>query len=413
MIKKLNVLHIVAGDLTMGAARGALWLHNGMLDHGINSHLLTNSILSKDYENVTTISNNSKRKFENFIKNKLDKVIKLFYRKSADGIFSSGFIGTDIRKLEVYKNCDIINFHWINNGFINMNIFKKIDKPIFWTIRDMWPFTGGCHYAVNCDNYLRSCGNCKLLNTNKSFDASRFIHKRKSKFYKKDIQIIAISNWLADEAKKSSLLSGFNIKMIPNNYDSNIFFPVNKLQSKEIMGIKTNKKIILTGSININAEWKGYKKFVEALDFLDSDKYMLCTFGKGDTTNLLKKGFEVISLGFLYDDISLRIAYSMADVFVAPSLLEAFGKTIVEAMGCGTPVVCFDATGPKDLVDHKVSGYKAKPYFSEDLAKGITWVIDNINNKASRDNIISKVLNNYDKSVIAKSYIDLYKTILN
>ena len=78
-------------------------------------------------------------------------------------------------------------------------------------------------------------------------------------------------------------------------------------------------------------------------------------------------------MGFLHDTISLRLAYSASDVFVAPSLMDAFGKTLAESMSCGTPAVCFDATGPKDIVDHKLNGYKAFPFDTSDLTAGINW----------------------------------------
>jgi len=409
----LNILHVVAGNLNLGAARGALWLHKGMLQNGQNSFLLTNSILSEDYENVTSISNTKKEKILNFIKNKIDKSLKNFYFKSKKGIFSSGWIGSDITKLEVYKKCDIINFHWINNGFININLFRKIDKPIVWTIRDMWPFTGGCHYAMECDNFITNCGNCIFLNSKNNLDASRIIHNRKKKFYRNDISIVAISNWLAEQAKKSDLLKENKIRMIANNIDTNIFFPFDKSISRNKLEINTEKKIILFGAINMNNEWKGFNKLLKAFDHIDRKKYYLCTFGKGETKQISNLGFEVFNFGFINNDSTMRLIYSMADVFVAPSLLEAFGKTIVEAMSCGTPVVCFDATGPKDLVDHKVNGYKAVPFSSKDIANGINWICFHKNYNQIKENAISKAVNNYDNVNIALSYIELYKEILN
>jgi glycosyltransferase involved in cell wall biosynthesis len=48
-------------------------------------------------------------------------------------------------------------------------------------------------------------------------------------------------------------------------------------------------------------------------------------------------------------------------------------------MSCGTPAVCFDATGPKDIVDHKINGYLAKPFDPSDLAAGIDWVLSDEN----------------------------------
>ena len=82
-------------------------------------------------------------------------------------------------------------------------------------------------------------------------------------------------------------------------------------------------------------------------------------------------------------------------------------------MGCGTPVVCFDATGPKDIVDHKITGYKASPFESKDLAKGINWVLNNSDYDQLCLNSRKKVLQEFDSLVIAKKYIELYKEIIN
>ena len=99
-------------------------------------------------------------------------------------------------------------------------------------------------------------------------------------------------------------------------------------------------------------------------------------------------------------------------MFVAPSLMDAFGKTLAEAMACGTPVVCFDATGPKDIVDHKINGYLAKPFESEDLADGIEWVLNASNYDELCLNAREKVVREFDSEVVAKKYIKLYEEIL-
>ncbi len=125
-------------------------------------------------------------------------------------------------------------------------------------------------------------------------------------------------------------------------------------------------------------------------------------------------GVPSTSLGFLSDAISLRLAYSAADVFVAPSRADAFGKTLVEAMSCGTPVVCFNATGPKDIVEHRISGYLAEPFSSADLAQGIQWVLDQPTEAYAELCRSARVRAQdcFDSRVIARAYLDLYREVL-
>ena len=92
--------------------------------------------------------------------------------------------------------------------------------------------------------------------------------------------------------------------------------------------------------------------------------------------------------------------------------MDAFGKTIAESMGCGTPVVCFDATGPKDIVTHKVDGYKVESFKSYDLSSGIEWILNNKNYKELCQKVRNKVVREFDSVVVAKKYIELYEEIL-
>ena len=132
----------------------------------------------------------------------------------------------------------------------------------------------------------------------------------------------------------------------------------------------------MTGAQNLKDFYKGFDKYLEAINKLNKkDNKLLLFFGNFDESLIKQLGFEYKSLSFLHDIVSLRLAYSASDVFIVPSLMDVFGKTLAESTACGTSVVCFNATGPKDIVDHKVNGYLAKPFDTSDLAAGIDWVL--------------------------------------
>jgi glycosyltransferase involved in cell wall biosynthesis len=118
-------------------------------------------------------------------------------------------------------------------------------------------------------------------------------------------------------------------------------------------------------------------------------------------------------LGHFDDDQRLALLYSSADVMVTPSLQEAFGKTLIEAMACGTPVVAFNSGGPVDIIDHRADGYLARPFCADDLADGIAWCLA----EGTRPLELgrrgrAKVEKEFDIDVVASRYLALYQQIL-
>jgi glycosyltransferase involved in cell wall biosynthesis len=408
-----KILHIVAGNLTGGAARGAYWLHKGLLDAGINSKMLINSIDDLEDETITSTISNPKQKLVNKIHAKVEQLPLKIYKDRKKYIFSTALQGYDITRHPLYEWANIIHLHWINNGFINIKDLKKIKKPIVWTMRDMWPFTGGCHYSMECNNYITGCGSCIQLGSKKKYDLSHYIVNRKQRNFPKNMTMVGISNWLSNKARESTILSDYDIRTIYNNIDCNSFFPVNKTHARKILGIETEKKVILCGAQNINDFYKGFEKYLTSLSLLNKDQFLLLFFGKLKKSTVNNIGFEYIDFGFLYDTISLRLLYSAADVFVAPSLMEAFGKTIAEAMACGTPVVCFDSGGQGEIVEHKQDGYKAIAFDAIDLSNGIKWIVEHPNPNVLAQKARDKIKLNYDVKVIVKKYQELYDEILS
>jgi len=409
----MKVLHLVAGELNGGAARGAYWLHQALCELGVDSKILTNAKDDLGDESVISLADSALRKLTFAIVYRLGRVPLIPYRNRGSLVFSTGIGGADITRHPAYKAADLIHLHWVN-GLVSIKTLGKLKKPVVWTLRDMWPVTGGCHHSLECNRYTKGCGCCPQLGSNRERDLTSTIVRRKQAAMPENIRVIGISRWMSDCASASALFRDREVTTISNNVDTELFSPIPKKQARQTLGFGEDKKIVLVGAQDVESVYKGFDLFLEAVNGMTNENIHVVMFGSTnkDISDLIAA--PSTSLGFLSNTDALRLAYSAADVFVAPSRVDAFGKTLVEAMSCGTPVVCFDATGPKDIVEHQVSGYLAEPFSNEDLANGIRWVLDQpeeIHAKLcwSARQRARKV---FDSKVIAKAYKALYRDVL-
>lgn len=413
----MKVLHVVSGDMSGGAARGAYWLHLALLEQGVTSRIITDAIpdSTKKYKHVYSLKENKVFNFLFYFQKFIKVICKKFFPSKISLLFSFGIDGYDIRAHYLYKDSDLIHLHHINS-VISLKILSKITKPLVWTLRDMWAFTGGCHYSLTCNKYLNHCTHCYQVSHLVPFNISSYILNRKQKLYPKSITYVAISSWLADCASKSSLLNKANVKVIMNNVDTNSFKHINSTDAKNELQIKDEKKIVLFGSLNVSDPYKGFKYFLESLVYLDPQLCSVAIFGNIDSSidiSALNK-FSPHFFGSIKDLRLLNLIYSACDVFVAPSIQEAFGKTLVESMIAGTPVVCFDHSGPSDIVVHEITGYKAKLFDSYDLSNGINWLTslsDYHYNQISL-NCNSYATTTFSAEVSAQRYRSLYENII-
>ena len=224
----MKILHIISGSLSGGAARGAYWLHQGLLELGVASRVLTTSKETYGDPTVTTLAGDKKGKLGVFVRRQVDANLQAVYRKRQGLIFSTGLVGRDFTGSKAYQQADIVHLHWICGGMVNMRHLARIKKPMVWTMRDMWPMTGGCHYAMECARYRSGCGRCPQLGSGRQRDLSRWIYTRKKKYIPQQTKLVGISHWLSDCARQSALFQGVDVRTIHNNVSTKDFFPVDK-----------------------------------------------------------------------------------------------------------------------------------------------------------------------------------------
>ena len=406
-------MHLSTSDLAGGAARAAYRLHRGLIANGVNSHLFVQYKSSDDYD-VYGPRGNIYRALS-LIRPTIDHIPKLlFSRVSKTFIHLQWLPNHLIHKIKTLKP-DLIHLHWICRGFINISSLSRIKIPIVWTLHDNWPFTGGCHYTDGCNRYTHSCGNCPILGSNKQWDLSRWTWKRKLKAWKNiKFQLIAPCRWMKAQATESSLFKNTHCKIISNGIDTERFKPIDQKFSRKLLKLPYNKTLVLFGAMDaMNDSRKGFQYLLPALQLLaanDQEKSIeLVVFGAESTSLKTLIDLNIHYIGTLRDDISIALVYAACDVFVAPSREDNLPNTVVEAMSCGIPCVAFSVGGLTDLIVHKNTGYLAKPYSIQDLAKGINWIIANRERKAILSaNARRRAVTNFDIHRIVDLHLELY-----
>lgn len=324
--------------------------------------------------------------------------------------------GMDLSGHPLVKDADIIHLHWINQGFLSLKDIEelvKLNKPIVWTMHDMWPCTGICHYARDCEKFQMICESCFFLKS-KGKDLSTSVFDKKLSLYKEaNITFVGCSRWLSGKAKKSYLLRDKTVLSIPNPIDTEVYHPMDQDMTRELLGLPSGKRLLLFGALNVTDKRKGIDYLIEALRKIEKQDVELVVFGqaKDDIRDLFP--VSIHSMGYLSDESKIVALYNAVDMFITSSLEENLPNTIMESMACGTPCVGFEIGGIPEMIDHKINGYVASYKDASDLANGIRWVLEHEDQQALSDACVKKVQENYTEEVVAKQYMALYKHLLH
>ena len=324
--------------------------------------------------------------------------------------------GMDLSGHPLVKDADIIHLHWINQGFLSLKDIEelvKLNKPIVWTMHDLWPATAICHYPGGCEKYISNCYQCPMLKRNPFFDLAASVFKEKGKIGLSKITFVGCSRWLSGKAKKSYLLRDKTVLSIPNPIDTEVYHPMDQDMTRELLGLPSGKRLLLFGALNVTDKRKGIDYLIEALRKIEKQDVELVVFGqaKDDIRDLFP--VSIHSMGYLSDESKIVALYNAVDMFITSSLEENLPNTIMESMACGTPCVGFEIGGIPEMIDHKINGYVASYKDASDLANGIRWVLEHEDQQALSDACVKKVQENYTEEVVAKQYMALYKHLLH
>jgi glycosyltransferase involved in cell wall biosynthesis len=409
----IKVLHLNESDVDNGGARAAYRLHKGLQGIGCDSQVLVRAKFSNDRSVVVEKSPLTK------VSPPISGIPFRFYPKNTGKPFFPQWFPDVLAKRTQQFNPDIVNLHWVCNGYLQIETLRKFQQPIVWTLHDMWAFTGGCTYNYDCENYKVSCGSCPQLGSDRDRDLSHWVWQRKANAWKGlNLTLVASSAWMAECARASSLFQDTRIEVIPLGLDTTKYKPHSRYFAREVLNLPQDKQLVLFGALTGTSDRrKGFHLLQPALQRLNesgwNDQIELVIFGASTPDSPPDLGFKTHYVGRFNDDVSLALVYSAADVMVVPSMQEAFGQTASEALACGTPVVAFNATGVKDIVDHQQNGYLATAFDVEELAKGIAWVLeDETRYQQLCAQAREKSLREFAAEVQAQRYLEIYQDLL-
>lgn len=415
----MKVTLINTADAGGGAPAACMRLLKALVQNGVDVTMAVQLKLTAEPRVIPTTGKRVAK--ANFLLERLPFIAFEEKDKTVRFAFSAANSGSNIADHPAIQDADILHLHWTNSGYLSINNLKQLlqlGKPVVWTLHDMWAFTGGCHYSNGCDHFLNECGNCWMLRRPRANDLSHKVWQRKFDMLQsaKNLTIVSCSNWLGNVSRSSGLLGNRPTVAIPNPIDIDIFSPKDKATVRKKWGIDADAKIILFGAANINDRRKGITYVVEALHLLKQQigdaSVQMVIFGKNKHFDTAILPFKVKELNIISAESDLAEIYSVADVFVSPSLEDNLPNMIMESLACGTPVAAFNTGGIPDLIDHQQNGYLAEYKSSADLAAGVHHLLfseDSANLAASAR---QKVLDNFTNNKVAKQYIDLYNSIL-
>jgi glycosyltransferase involved in cell wall biosynthesis len=233
----------------------------------------------------------------------------------------------------------------------------KNNIRLIYMMIDEYAYLGNCTNEPNCEVYQNMRGKCPDISKYPKslfFNTCISIIQKKQQYYEKMHNTIFVGpEFLVLNSKKSYLGKFMKSKILDEAIDLTIYSPKDSSSYREHLNISADVKVILCIAPSTNP-LKGGQYFVElAWRFMDLKDYVFIYIGY-TSPNISDLPSNLIPIKYVEKDGDLAYYYSMADLFVNPSLADAMSNTCIEALSCGTPLLCFNISGMPYIMDNTV-----------------------------------------------------------
>ena len=421
----MKVVHIGHNNLD-GAGRAMHRLHQALMERGLDSHVL---VYTKEGDDPTVESicsdaplNWLQKKFAHLAYyNKFhtqNRYWRMVHRWRPTSLFNNNepCLSTS-ELLDRLQGVDVLCLHSIQQTVSPeqlRTVQQELEIPIVWTLLDIEPVTGGCHFNDRCEKFMRECGECPQLENRSAQDWSVLNWQRKQRAYEgMDMTFVAVTQQSKAYIQQSALHASRNVALIPLSVGP-AYRPESMAEARRVLHIDPERKVLVFGCFNLADERKGGHLLLKALEKLgrsrDISDMTLLTFGEANEFSADHLPLDWHHLGRLEGNDAIARAYNAANVFTCPSIDDIGPMMINEAFMCGKPVVAFDTGVAPDLVPLHPAGYLARYKDTDDYATGIEYALygPNANAACPSEELLSLCL----PRTQAAGYADLFRQLV-
>lgn len=338
----MKIVHVALTD-GGGAGRGMTNLHHALLAQGVDSWVLVAHKRSND-ERIVEMRPNlhlwGTSRWIQFLQraacrvgiclNDYDRWHRCIFdiRKKSPVFFTQPFSQYNILSHPLAKEADVLHLHFVAEFVDYSSFFPNVKQPVVWTVRDENPGLGGFHFRETKQLFGVPYA---------SLEEAFLKIKRKAIEQCQTLHLVSLSNVVKAFCQNVDYLASRPNTVIPNTISPADFQLIDKAQARLKLGLKADSIVLSFVSCHLGEERKGLHLVLQALKILNDKRIHLLCVGHQDAG--IADATNVHFFGSISDTSILSTIYSASTLFVNASVQETFGKTIVEALYCGTPVV--------------------------------------------------------------------------